>query len=178
MAAVEKIKISNALCFLTNKIHSVAAKPLKTLLLDYYTPEELSVVKDLLLCEPELMDNVTLPKISPRRRNSVNKPQLDLDDLFTILTDLDENRNLKHLPLFCATSPDKMPSIRLVDGDLAILWSKLAEFHEILISDRNDHMKYMDAMHDPEFGHNSGYSERNSRDWPKPGKTRRTGGVY
>jgi len=39
-----------------------------------------------------------------------------------------------------------MPSIRLVDGDLAILWNKLAEFHKILMSDRNDHMKHMDAM--------------------------------
>jgi len=115
--------------------------------LDYYTAEELSVAKDLLLREAELIDIVTFPKISRRRRDSVNKPQLDLDDLFTILTDLDENRNIIHLPLFCATSPDKMPSkIRLVDSDLAILWNKLAEFHEILMSDRNDHMKYIDAM--------------------------------
>jgi len=121
MAGCDKIIVSNVLCYLTNKIHNVAAKPLKTLMLEFYTAEELSDVKDSLLGDVEKLNLDKSLKVSRRRRDSVGKPALDLNDIFSVQTYLEENGHLRKLSTFCATSSDKMPSIRLVDGDLAII---------------------------------------------------------
>jgi len=60
-----------------------------------------------------------------RCRDRVSKPALDEDDIITTFTYADEHNIplppfVKHSP----HSPMKMPSIRLVEGDLKIPWSK------------------------------------------------------
>jgi len=43
---------------------------------------------------------------------------------------MDEYGILNRLPSFVSTSPDRMPSARLVEGDLSILWTKLESLEE------------------------------------------------
>ena len=126
MAAARKFAVSNCLCFLSNKIGNIAAKSLKTLLLEFYSTEEVADAKDILLRELDDLKFANIPKIARRRRDSTgNKSALDIEDLFTLLVFCDENRYSSQLPLFVATHSDKMPSVRITTGDLELIWSKL-----------------------------------------------------
>ena len=126
MADAPKTVVSNVLCFLTNKVHSIADKNLKSLLIDFYSGEEVSIAKDLLLSQIDLINIHNLPKIPRQRRISVGRSGHDLDDMFISLGFLDENKLIDRLPPFVATSPDKMPSARLLEGDVVVLWEKLS----------------------------------------------------
>jgi len=86
MAGCDKIIVSNVLCFLTKKIHNFATKPLRTLMLEFYTAEELSDAKDSFLGDVKKLNFDKFLKVSRRRRDSVGKPALDLDDIFSVLT--------------------------------------------------------------------------------------------
>ena len=98
---------------------------MKCLLTDFYSTEDLSTAKDLLLTEAEVLKLDKLPKLLSQAVVTVLvNLGLDIDDILTLLTFLDESQMLKKLPTFTATSPDRMPT-RLVEGDLSILWSKL-----------------------------------------------------
>ena len=81
----------------------------------------------------DLLQLNNFPKISRRRRESVSKAVHDIEDLFTAITFLDENQVIGKLSTFVATSPDKMPSVRLVEGDLEIVWKKLSTMDENLL---------------------------------------------
>ena len=43
-----------------------------------------------------------------------------------VLVFVDNAKMLDHLPLFVSTNPDKMPSIKLTEGDLSLLLLKLS----------------------------------------------------
>ena len=130
MAANKKHVVSNVLCFLVNKYHCLAAKPLKSLLVDFYSSEELAGAKDILIREIDGLKLEKAPKIVRNRHAKNSKNALDIEDMITALTFLDENQLIAKLPVFTATSPDKMPSTKLVEGDLSLLWSKLTFLEE------------------------------------------------
>jgi len=56
-----------------------------------------------------------------KQRDDANQAVRVVDDIFTLLTFLDENLLLKNLPKYDADSPDNMPSTRLYEGDLAVM---------------------------------------------------------
>jgi len=55
---------------------------------------------------------------------------MDIDDLVTIITYLDENKLFDPLPIFAAVDTDKIPSARLLEGDMAALLSKLDKIEQ------------------------------------------------
>ena len=65
-----------------------------------------------------------MPHIPTRREGEARITRI-LDDIFTILTIVDENLRLKSLPKYVAESVDSMPALRLFDGDLAMLMDVL-----------------------------------------------------
>ena len=137
MADSPTIVVSNVLCYLVNKLGNVPAKPLKTIASDFFSSEDLADAKDLLLNVIDSLKMNNFPKISRRRRDSVNKPALDIEDIFTSFNFLDENRLWDKLPTFVATSPTRMPSSGLSEGDLQILLSKLNKL-ELFMNNSND----------------------------------------
>jgi len=101
--------------------------------LEFYSTEEVADAKDILLRELDDLKFANIPKIARRRRDSTgNKPALDIEDLFTLLAFWDENGYSSQLPLFVATHPDKMPSVRITAGDLELIWSKLEKLESTL----------------------------------------------
>ena len=64
MAAASRLVVSNALCFLTNKFRKDAIYPLKSLLADFYSPEDIAKAKDLLIDELDIINSANLPKIT------------------------------------------------------------------------------------------------------------------
>src|ERR1043165_7227220 len=125
MASQQDFIVSNCLCYLTNKYNKSAAKPLKVLLTEFYSPEALAEAKELILRVIDSMKKDNVPHIARNRRASNSKPLLDIEDIFTAFAYLDEHNLRKDIPTFVASSPDGMPSIRLLDGDFNIIWTKL-----------------------------------------------------
>jgi len=119
-----------------NKALKVASKSLKSLLVDFYSPEDLCQAREVLLNEVTALQIADTPKLPKRRHLSNGRPLglPNLEDILTLLTFLDERQLLARLSLFVSSDPDRLPCIRLVEGDLAILWTKLDFISELLSS--------------------------------------------
>ena len=119
--------LSDLLCFITSKFGKVEVKMLRTVILDFYHTE------DILQAKWRLIDDITelhleqTPRVS-RRREGEKHIVRDLDDIFTLLTFLDENKLNSKLPLYVTDDPDRMPSLRLFEGDLKYFYTKLDQF--------------------------------------------------
>ena len=146
MAANEKFVVSNCLCFAVNKAHYLANKPFKSLLMDFYTAEELADAKTLLLTEIDALKLANFPKIVRRRRDSNGRNALDIDDIMAAITFMDENQLLAKLPTFVSNHPDKMPASRLVEGDFSIIWTKMSTLEELISKAVNANLQTNDIL--------------------------------
>jgi len=119
--ATDSVVVSNLLCFLSNKYGKCAIRQLKSVIIDFYDVSDVCGAKQQLIDDIKGMNlDVVMPHV-PERRESHNKAQLVVDDIFTLFTFMDENLKLTMLPCYVASSPDLMPSSRLYEGDLHIL---------------------------------------------------------
>ena len=125
MADATKFLVNNLLCFIQNRIGKMACKPLKSLIMDFYSSDDISSAREMLLVETDSMQMADFPNIPRRRRHSINKHTLDIEDINLIFTFLDENNRAKDLPKFLSDNPDSMPSCKLIDGDLEFLYQKI-----------------------------------------------------
>jgi len=125
MAAVEYV-LSHPLCFLLKKFGKVQNKLLKNALLDFYSPDALSAAKRQLLKDIEKVKDVSFPHI-PQQRQGENKGSREIDDMFTILTVLDEAENVSVsvLPTYVADNTDNIPSLRIYEGDMGVFVTML-----------------------------------------------------
>ena len=119
--AATSVVLQNCLCFLVKKFGRIAARPLKSMIIDFYGVDELYEAKRQLLSDATSLNlDSILPHI-PERRDGDSKAVRIADDLFTVITVLDENQKISSLPCYVADSPDAMPSPRLYEGDLSTL---------------------------------------------------------
>lgn len=101
---------------------------LKSALLDFYIDEELSTAKQQLLkdfndvCQGE---QVKIGTHIPLRREGANRAQREVDDMFTMITSLDELLLLSKLPTYVTDNADKIPSTRLYEGDFSVIMNIL-----------------------------------------------------
>lgn len=129
MAAMtsKPLVISDLLCFAVNKFHRVPNKVLKNVLLDFYTSDDVSTAKEILVNEVDKVLSDKWPKPVRRRKDSLNRSTSEIDDILSVVSTLDNNKTIDLLPLFVSSDPDKMPSIKLTDGDLAVVMMKLSK---------------------------------------------------
>ena len=117
MAADVTVVLDNVLCFLVARYGKTAIKRLKDAILDFYAVEDICCAKENMLhAVDSLKSELNLPHI-PLRRDGELRAAKSLDDIFVILTSLDENLKLSCLPKYVSDSPDSMPSIRILWGN-------------------------------------------------------------
>ena len=99
---------------------------MKSALVDFYSPEDLSSAKKQLLKDTDEVQSVSFPHV-PQQRQGDNRAVRDVDDMFTLLTTLGEAENvtLSALPTYVSDNPDNIPSIRLYEGDFGIFMTML-----------------------------------------------------
>jgi len=103
---------------------------LKSALVDFYSPEILSVAKQQLLKDIGTgkirLQNVSFPHI-PAQRQGENRASRDVDDMFTLLTVIDEADNvyLSDLPVYVSDNPENVPSIRLYESEFGVFVTML-----------------------------------------------------
>ena len=124
-----ELVLCNLLCYLKSKYGKVGVKPLKSSIMDFYKVEDLALAKRQLINDVERLQLAQLPYIPERRVSDVQAARIT-DDLFTVFACLDELIKLKDLPCYVADSPDSMPSVRLYDGDLAVLMTRLQKIDD------------------------------------------------
>lgn len=125
MAKDRRMELNNLLCFTTCKFSRVALKPLKCTIMDFYSSDDITAAKELLQVEAEALKYDKLVKLPRRRKDSISKVNGEIDDIMNLIASLDEGNHLHRLPLFVASDPDCMPSIKLTDGDLSVMLAKL-----------------------------------------------------
>lgn len=117
--------LNEPLCFLIGKLSKLPLNVLKSAACDFYDNNALAEAKSRLLDD---VNNLSLtdglPHI-PKRREGANRSAREVDDLLLILSTIDEHGQLNNLPRYVAASPDSMPSLRLFDGDMQLLLSRL-----------------------------------------------------
>ena len=113
--------LCDALCFLRNKFANTELSRLKSMLMDFYTVEALAEAKLRLLSD---INDMSLPRKLPhipQRRCGDNRLALEVDDMLSMFTFLDDLKAISQLPTYVSSGPDKMQSSRLFEGDLNIL---------------------------------------------------------
>ena len=117
-----KYVVSNVLCYLANKYGMCDSKSLRDIVSDFYDSEELSRAKTQLTedIQSVVSSSLSVPHI-PTRRDGDNKAVRIVDDILTLITFADENLVMSALPSYVADNPDRLPSARLYEGDMALL---------------------------------------------------------
>lgn len=124
-----RMVINDLLCYATVKFSRLPMKILKSAIADFYSPMDISTAKDKLFEEYDGLTDKSV-KIPRRRKDSAARTSNELDDIFLMITHLDETKQLDKLSLYVSADPDKMPSVKLTDGDLALMIAKLGRIED------------------------------------------------
>ena len=154
------VVLSNPLCFLVNKFGKCQVKQLKSVLVDFYSPDVLSEAKTQLLKDIEKVKSViSFPHI-PQHRQGDNRAVRDVDDMVLLLTSIDEQGKdmSKILPAYVSNGPDNMPSLRLYEGDFGVIMSllekmetRLSQHGVVMSSIAQDVHNIRQTLNSPEF---------------------------
>jgi len=114
--------VSNVLCYIANRYGKNDNKSLRDVVSDFYDSEELSRAKAQLSedIQSVIPSSLYLPRI-PAPRDGDNKAVRIVDDILTMITFADENLMMSSMPRYVADSPDRLPTTRLYEGDMALL---------------------------------------------------------
>jgi len=124
------VVVCNPLCFIRARLGHLPIGTLKSCLIDFYSPSVLVEAKKQVLMDIRSMDLSGFPHI-PDRRDGESHANRVVDDV-SALTYLDEQRKLSLLPNYVADSPDNMPSTRLYDGDMLVLFKKYEKMEKLM----------------------------------------------
>lgn len=129
MADDRCLSVSEPLCFAFGRFGKLNEKQLKQILIDFFNVEQLFVAKNR-LCED--IGNLQLeawPRPS-QHRGSDKQARLEVDDIFAMITFLDEQLLLEKVPIYVCENIDRIPSVRWMDGDFQLILAKLNTMQE------------------------------------------------
>ena len=122
-AASRELVLNSLLCFVTSKFGKLDLKQLKGLLSDFYSADNVSVAKKQLLQDAVRSKLDGLLSRYPERQSD-NRTAREVDDIWSIVQQLDEQKCLRGLPCNVTESAESIPSVKLDDGDLHLLLVK------------------------------------------------------
>jgi len=128
------LTLCEPLCFLINRYGKYQLNLLKSIIADFYSADCISAAKTLLLDDvSSLTLSFKLPHIS-KHHNTEHRVMMDIDDIITIISCLDENKALDSLPCYVAADLDYLPPVRLMDSVLKYCQFGCINWKEKLIS--------------------------------------------
>ena len=128
--------LNNLLCFLVSKQGKADSKRLKETVRDFFTQTNISGAKKQLLVDiAALTVSGVVYGQFPRfpERHGDRRTERELEDIFDIVQTADERGLLSKLPTYVSDNPEKMPSIKLEDGDLRFLLSKIDKLEAMIL---------------------------------------------
>lgn len=124
--------LNDILCFLSNKLKNSPDRLIRNVLLDFYDDATLSRAKYQLKTDIEKLElptGVVIPHV-PDRREGDQRVVRVIDDILTLLKFLDTNLLLTKLPTYVTDNPDKIPSMRIFEGDLATIMTMIGKLND------------------------------------------------
>jgi len=128
---VDRLVLSPLLCFVITKFGKLDMKSIKRMTADFYTQEEVTVAKKLLLDNVEQM-KLDKPLSRFPGRQGTKKTEREIDDIMDILTELDECMLFNKLPCYVTNNSEKLPITNVMSGDLQYLLTKIDKMEAIL----------------------------------------------
>lgn len=123
--AYSNVAVSKVLCFLVNKFGCLSSTTLKSIAADFYHAADISAAKTTLLDDINGLNlDDKLPHI-PRRRETTDRLQKELDDIIAMITFMDERKSVDLLPRYAVINPDDLPPVKLFDGDMKFILDKI-----------------------------------------------------
>ena len=113
------------LCYVINKYGNSPNDTLKSVLLAFYSPNEIMAAKEVLYKDSSAMNVDGLPRLVQRRKNE-DKARHDVDDIFTLLDALDDRALLGTLPKYVAGDLSRVPPFNSGDLDMSLLLLRVA----------------------------------------------------
>src|SRR5580692_3747958 len=116
--------VSELLCYCRWKFGKLSINSLKSIIFDFYSANDITAAKEILVDSVEELNIDKWPKPA-RRKVSENKTRVEVDDIIGVFTLLDESLSLDKLPSFVAVNVDNIPSNRIEEGDIRCILNKL-----------------------------------------------------
>jgi len=124
--------MSDLLCFLFSRYGKWELRPIKTVLLSFYSSEDISAAKDLFFIHASKLPNADNLLKNRGRRDSDKRSSLELDDILAALSTLDENRLMDYLPIFVSGEPLNLPTVNLGEGDLKAIICRMDRMESLI----------------------------------------------
>jgi len=134
--ADQPVVVQPVLCFLIKRFGKSDVNRLKTTALSFYSTDAITSAKGKLTDDVETQKLEDIPHaFVAKRRDSVNKERSvrEVDDMLSIIKLLDERKLLDRLPRYVAEDPADLPSLNLVDGDMFVILSKMAQIENAMM---------------------------------------------
>ena len=122
--ADKPIIISELLCYASYKFSKLPLATLKSVISDFYSPDDISSAKDILIGSVDKIVSDKWPKPA-KRKLSDSKSRIEVDDIVGVYTYLDENLLRSKLLTFVAVNVENIPSNRIEEGDMRCFLAKL-----------------------------------------------------
>ena len=125
MAENENMHLNSVLCFIFTKLHKLEQKQIKDVALNFYSSADIHEAKEALInISYASFGEIEWPTKIIDRRAGDGRSHHEVDDIFTVITALDERQLLHDLPKFVSDSSDEMPTKMLIDGDLKAVMNR------------------------------------------------------
>jgi hypothetical protein len=123
--------LNSLLSFAITKLVKLDIKHLKGIVLSFFTGDDISIAKYVLLSAVGKME-IDKPLTRCPDRQGANRTERELDDIFAMLTQLDERKLLSDLPYFVTDNTESVPSVHLEEGDMRFLLAKMDKMESII----------------------------------------------
>ena len=120
------IVVCELLCYVSCKFGELSNVKLTSVLNDFYSAENITEGKEILVKAIDSLGLETWPRPRNRIKND-NKSRIEVADLLSAYAYANENLLVNKLPKFVAGNVKNLPTTRLEEGDLRCVLNKLQE---------------------------------------------------
>jgi hypothetical protein len=140
MAAQRSVVLCAPLCFAFSKVNKLSLLQIVGVLSDWFVPEDISTAKKILVedVRRQNLDKADgkLPQLLRARRDADRSARVkkEAEDIVNILLTLDRHHLCGKLPIYATDSTDSIPTLKLEDGDMQYLWSKMGKMEDAIFN--------------------------------------------
>ena len=127
-----ELVLNSLLCFVKSKFTSLGIEKVMSIVCDFYNSEQVSSAKKQLLDDAEKR-GLSMHLSRYPDRHGDKKMANEVKDIAGIITNLDEHNVVKLLPIYVTDNTERIPSVKLEDGDLAFLLAKIDKLEGHLV---------------------------------------------
>lgn len=134
------IVVNSLLCYALAKFSKMETLKLRSIICGFYSVDEVCGAKRQLLADIEqrkLLDSDICYKTHTVGDDFCAEMEMETDDIQDALSLLAADNSLCRLPIYVTDNPEKLPSIKLDDGDLAFLLAKMDKMQAVITNLHN-----------------------------------------